>query len=114
LFSVRFGTASSTADAIILNFTGNTQTAIADTGKVTIECVFRTVGSGTSAVLVGHYNLVHRLPTTGLSTGQGGVFTTSAGFNSTTASAFLGLTLNTGASSAWTVNQVNVKIENLL
>jgi hypothetical protein len=114
LFSVTFGTTSTTADAILLNFTGNAQTAIADTGEVTIRCTFRTVGSGTSAVLVGHYNLVHRLPTTGLSTGQGGVFTTSAGFNSTTASAFLGLTLNTGASSAWTVNQVNVKIENLL
>ena len=114
LFSVRFGTTSTTADAIILNFTGNAQTAIADTGKVTIECVFRTVGSGTSAVLVGHYNLVHVLPTTGLSTGQGGVFATSAGFNSTTASAFLGLTLTTGASTAWTVNQVNVKIENIV
>jgi hypothetical protein len=114
LFSVRFGTTSTTADAIILNFTGNAQTAIADTGEVTIQCTFRTVGSGTSAVLVGHYKLVHVLPTTGLSTGNGGVFTTSAGFNSTTASSFLGLTLNTGASAAWTVNQVNVKIENIV
>ena len=114
LFSVRFGTTSTTADAILLNFTGNAQTAIADTGEVTIQCTFRTVGSGTSAVIVGHYKLVHVLPTTGLSTGQGGVFTTSAGFNSTTASSFLGLTLNTGASASWTVNQVNVKIENLL
>jgi len=112
LWSVRFGTTSTTADTAILNFTGNAQTAIADTGKITIECVFRTVGA--SAVLVGHYMLVHLLPTTGLSTGQGGVFTTSAGFNSTTAGAFLGLVLNTGASSAWTVNQVNVKIENLV
>ena len=114
LFSVRFGTTSTTADAIILNFTGNAQTAIADTGDVTIQCTFRTVGSGTSAVLVGHYKLVHVLPTTGLSTGNGGVFTTSAGFDSTTASSFLGLTLNTGASAAWTVNQVNVKIENIV
>ena len=114
LFSVRFGTTSTTADAIILNFTGNAQTAIADTGEVTIQCTFRTVGSGTSAVLVGHYKLVHVLPTTGLSTGNGGVFATSSGFNSTTASSFLGLTLNTGAASAWTVNQVNVKIENIL
>jgi hypothetical protein len=114
LWSVRFGTTSTTADTAILNFTGNAQTAIADTGEATIQCTFRTVGSGTSAVLVGHYKLVHVLPTTGLSTGQGGVFTTSSGFNSTTASSFLGLTLNTGASAAWTVNQVNVKIENLV
>lgn len=113
-WTVRFGTNSSTADTTILTFTGAAQTAAVDTGMITIQCTFRTVGSGTSAVLVGHYRLVHQLDSTGLSTGNGGAFATSAGFNSTTASAFLGVTVNSGASAAWTVNQVNVKIENIL
>lgn len=114
VFTVRFGTNSSTTDATILTFTGNAQSAAADDGIFTIQCVFRTVGSETSAVLVGHYSLVHRLDATGLSNGNGGAFATSAGFNSTTANAFLGVTVNSGASAVWTVNQVFVKMENTL
>jgi hypothetical protein len=114
LWTVRFGTNASTADTTLLSFTGAAQTAAVDTGIITIQCTFRTVGSGTSAVLVGHYSLVHQLDSTGLSTGNGGAFATSAGFNSTTANAFLGITVNSGASAVWTVNQVNVKIENII
>ena len=113
-WTVKFGTAISTADTTILTFTGAAQTAAVDTGMFTIQCIFRTVGSGTSAVLVGHYSLVHQLDQTGLSTGNGGAFATSAGFNSTTANAFLGVTVNSGASAVWTVNQVFVKMENTL
>jgi hypothetical protein len=113
IFTVRFGTTSSTSDSTLLTFTGAAQTAAIDTGMFTIQCTFRTIGSGTSAVLVGNYTLVHQLATTGLSVGQGGAFATSAGFDSTTANAFLGITLNSGASAVWTVNQVNVKIENI-
>jgi len=113
-WTVKFGTNASTADTTLLSFTGAAQTAAVDTGMFTIQCTFRTVGSGTSAVLVGHYSLVHQLDSTGLSTGNGGAFATSAGFNSTTANAFLGVTVNSGASAVWTVNQVNVKIENII
>jgi hypothetical protein len=113
-WTVRFGTNASTSDATLLSFTGAAQTAAVDTGIITIQCTFRTVGSGTSAVLVGHYSLVHQLDSTGLSTGNGGAFATSAGFDSTTANSFLGVTVNSGASAAWTVNQVNVKIENIV
>ena len=113
-WTVKFGTAISTADTTILTFTGAAQTAAVDTGMITIQCIFRTVGSGTSAVLVGHYSLTHQLATTGLSTGGGGAISTSAGFNSTTANAFLGVTVNSGASAVWTINQVFVKLENTL
>lgn len=113
VFTVRFGTAASTADSTLLTFTGAAQTAAVDTGVITIQCTFRSVGSGVSAILTGCYSLVHQLDATGLSTGGGGAFATSGGFNSTTANAFLGITVNTGASAAWTVNQVFVKIENI-
>jgi hypothetical protein len=113
-WTVKFGTNASTADTTLLSFTGAAQTAAVDTGIITIQCTFRTVGSETSARLVGHYSLIHQLDSTGLSTGNGGAFATSAGFNSTTANAFLGVTVNSGASAVWTVNQVNVKIENIV
>lgn len=114
VWTVRFGTTSSTSDSTLLTFTGAAQTAAADTGMITIKCVFRTVGSGTSAVLAGHYSLVHQLDQTGLSTGGGGAYVASSGFNSTTASAFLGITVNSGAAAAWTINQVMTKIENII
>jgi hypothetical protein len=113
-WTVRFGENSSTTDATILTFTGAVQTAAVDAGIITIQCIFRTVGSGTSAVLVGHYSLVHQLDQAGLSNGNGGAFATSAGFNSTTANAFLGITVNSGSSAVWTVNQVFVKMENTI
>jgi hypothetical protein len=114
IFTIRLGTASTTADATILTITGGSQSAAIDTGIFTIQCTFRTVGSGTSAVLVGNLSLINNLATTGLSNATKNVFATSAGFNSTTASAFLGVTVNSGTTAAWTVNQVNVKIENIL
>ena len=114
IFTIRLGTASTTADATILTITGGTQSAAIDTGVFTIQCTFRTVGSGTSAVLVGNLSLINNLAATGLSNATKNVFATSAGFNSTTASAFLGVTVNSGTAAAWTVNQVNVKIENIL
>lgn len=114
VWTVRFGTNSSTADATLLTFTGVAQTNAADTGQIMITCVFRTVGSGISAVLTGHYNLTHNLATTGMANvPANNVFATSAGFNSTTANAFLGLTLNPGANATWTINQMYVKIEDI-
>lgn len=114
VWTIRLGTTSTTADATIFSLTGSVQTAAADTGIFTIQATFRTVGSGTSAVLAVNYSLINNLASTGLSNITKNVFTTSAGFNSTTANAFLGVTVNSGSAAAWTVNQVNVKIENIL
>lgn len=112
-WQVKYGTNSSTADATLITFAGNAQTAAVDDGVFTIKCVLRTAGGGTSAVLAGHYSMVHRLDATGLSNGGGSSYQVSAGFNSTTANAFFGLTVNSGASAVWTINQVFVRIENL-
>jgi hypothetical protein len=113
IFTVRFGTAGTTADSTLLTFTGSAQTAIADGGLFSIKCVFRTVGSGTTAVLAGYYTLMHNAQIVGLSTlPVNFAFQSSAGFNSTLSNAVLGVTVDSGAAAAWTVNQVIVKIEN--
>lgn len=113
IFNVKLGTTGTTTDSTLLTFTGSAQTAVVDNGSFTIRCTFRSVGSGTTAVLVGDYTLMHNLQTTGLSVlpiNYG--FATSTGFNSTVTGSVLGITVDTGAAAVWTINQVNVKMEN--
>ena len=50
---VRVGTLGTTGDGNRLQFTFPAQTAVIDEGVFTIDAIFRTVGSGTSAVLAG-------------------------------------------------------------
>jgi len=113
IFTVRFGANGTTADATLLTFTGSAQTAAADGGLFSIVCTFKTVGSGTTAILVGYYTLIHNSGNVGLSTAPANyAFSTSSGFDSTITNAVLGITVDSGAAAAWTVNHVNVKMEN--
>ena len=115
VWRVKFGTASSTADSTLITFTGLAQTAAIDTALITIQCVFRSVGSGVSAILSGHYNLTHNLATTGFATlAANNIAGLSGGFNSTTANSFLGISVNPGASAVWTVNQLSVNLSNIV
>lgn len=114
IITIRFGTAGSTADTALLTFTFLAQTAAADIGTFEVWATFRSVGSGTSAVLQGTAQVRHRLQITGL---QNLVSTTlqvtSGGFNSTTANAIIGASVNGGASAAWTVQLVQAELTNI-
>lgn len=111
---VRFGTAGSTADAAILTFTFNLQTAVADNGTFELFITFRTVGAGSAAVLQGQAFLRHNLAVTGLGsvnpTGWQQVIVTSSGFNSAVASSIIGVSVNGGTSAAWTITQVQAEV----
>lgn len=114
-FNIRFGVNGTTADTLVGTLTFSAQTAVADEGVFEVWITFRTVGSGTSAVLGIAVKLSHRLATTGL-TSAGAVEVkagASGGFNSTTAGAILGISVNAGASAAWTVDVVQAALENL-
>lgn len=117
VLTLRIGTAGSTADASICAFTFSAQTAVIDSGMFEVWATYRTVGSGTSAVVQGIAQLHHQLAVTGLGTvqpaGMQMVLTTSSGFNSTTASQIIGLSVNGGASAAWTVQLVRATAYNL-
>lgn len=114
-FTVRYGTAGTTADTARLSLTGTTaQTAAADTGEILFEVTFRSVGSGTSAVLAGDVRLSHTLATTGFATRANYIVrATSAGFDSTPADSRIGVSMNGGASAAWTVETVVAELFNL-
>lgn len=115
--NLRFGTAGSTADTSLISWAFGAGTAAADTGQFVVEAHFRTVGSGTSAVVVGKISCLHQLASTGLTnTGTAGyaqITTVSSGFNSTTASSVLGLSVNGGASFSGTNTIVEARAFNL-
>jgi len=115
IITIRVGTAGTTADTARLTFTFLAQTAVADIGTFEFWVTFRTVGSGTSAVIQGTGQVRHRLQITGL---QNLVSTTlqvtSGGFDSTVSNLIIGASVNGGASAAWTVQMVQSELNNLI
>lgn len=109
--TLRYGTAGTTADTAILTFTFAAGTAAADTGIFVVRVHFRTVGSGTAAVVVGFAEVSHNLAATGLvSNASGGGYQAinaqvSSGFDSTPAGSILGVSFNGGASFSGTNSQ---------
>jgi hypothetical protein len=118
-FNIRVGTSGSGAvgDASRCLFTWPAaNTAAADEMEVDITATFRSVGSGTSAVIQGQLRASHELTTTGFGgTALGAniiMNTTGGGFDSTTA-VVIGLSNNGGTASAWSILQVHAELLNL-
>lgn len=104
--NVRLGTLGTTADASLLSLAFAAGTAAVDSGRFELDVVFRTVGSGTAAVVAALLSCDHALAATGListgASGHGQVVGVSSGFNSTTANLIMGVSINGGASFAGT------------
>lgn len=114
VITVRLGTAGTTADTARCTLTFAAQTAVADVGLIEVFATFRTVGSGTTAVLQAVGILDHQLATTGLSTLNSSVQRfTSAGFDSTVANLQIGFSFNGGASFAGNTDLVQAELGNL-
>lgn len=109
VITVRTGTAGTTADTSRATPTFGAGTAAAATGFFEVVCTFRSVGSGTAAVLVVNSSL-RDLATTGLSSTIKATSAVSAGFDSTTASLGIGLSFNGGASFSGTCNLVRAEL----
>ena len=112
VYTVRIGSAQSTADTARLTLTGPAQTAIADIGSLFISVTVRSVGG--AGVLQGTAFWSHRgtaASTTVSGTGfandvTGHVEGTSAGYdNSSQGGLYAGLSINGGTSSSWTLTQ---------
>lgn len=117
ILSLRTGTTATVAsDPARQVFTFSAGTAAVDEGWFEVLAAFRTVGATTTATLQATARITHRLATTGLvSAGAVQVVTpaVSAGFDSTVAGLRIGLSVNGGASAAWTVNLVQAELYNL-
>lgn len=114
IINVRFGTNASIADTSRGTLTFSAQTGVIDEGVFHVWVTFNSVGSGSSAVLQTLGQLSHRLSITGFGTGVSEPeIATSAGFDSTVASSKIGISVNSGASSNWTVTLVQAELTNL-
>jgi hypothetical protein len=111
--NVKMGTLGTTSDASILTLAFAAGTAVADTGRFEVVVVFRTVGSGTSAVIQGFVSCSHALASTGLITtgasGFGLINGTSSGFASTTQTT-IGISVNGGTSFSGTNTLVQTEL----
>jgi hypothetical protein len=113
--NVRFGTAGAIGDTSRCLLTLTAGTAVADTGTFEVWVTFRSVGSGSSAVMQCMGQVRHRLTTTGLiNAGAVGTYiTTGGGFDSTVANSKIGLSINGGTSASWTVTLFQAELTNL-
>lgn len=115
IVNVRFGTAGTTGDTTRATLTFAAQTGVADNGFLEVFVTFRTVGSGTSAILRSTAMLDHTLASTGLSTANVSLAsaTSGAGFDSTVANSRIGVSINMGASFTGTTDLVQAELYNL-
>ena len=112
IINLRVGTAATTADASRGTLTFSAQTAVIDEGTFEVQGIFRTAGA--TAVLQSLGQLSHRLSITGLGVGVSEPeIATSAAFDVTGAGLKIGLSVNGGASAAWTINVVDAMLSNL-
>jgi hypothetical protein len=114
VISLRVGTAGTTSDPAILTFTFGAGTSVADTGTFEIIATWRTVGSGTSAVMQGVCRAQkNAATTTGLWNNAGTdlviVAATSSGFNSSTATN-IGVSFNGSTAFAGTTTLVQASL----
>lgn len=110
VWTVVVGTAGTTADTARLTFTqGTAQTAAADTALVEIEAVVRVAGA--SGILAGIFQLSHVLATTGFSGAQMNIISAVSGaFDMTVTSLIVGLCVNAGTGSAWSIETVSAEL----
>jgi hypothetical protein len=106
VYSVRIGANAATTDTARVTLTGPAQTAAGDDAIITIIVTVRSVGA--AGVLRGTVSLDHDLTITGFATNTGGFgHQTGAGFdNSALGGSNIGLSIDAGASAAWTLTQV--------
>lgn len=111
--NLRYGTNGTTADTSLASFAFTAGSTAADTGMIEVDVHFRSVGSGTAAVVVATAAIKHQLAATGLTTqGTGGyaqITDISSGFNSTPAGSILGISVNGGTSFSGTNNLVQAE-----
>lgn len=114
--NIRMGTLGAIGDASVLQLAFAVGTGVIDSGSFELFVNFRSVGSGTAAVIAAKIKCSHHLAATGLITtgasGFGQILGTSAGFNSTTQTK-IGISVNGGASFLGTNTIVQSQLLNI-
>jgi hypothetical protein len=106
VYSIRIGANRTTGDTARLQITGPAQTAAADVGLLTLMVTVRSVSA--TGVLQGTTAWAHNGAAVGFCNNDAGaVEATSAAFdNSALGGSYVGLSIDGGASAAWTLTQI--------
>lgn len=110
IYQVRIGANKTTADTSRLSITGPAQTAAADNAFIQLIMTVRSIGA--SGVLQGMIRMDHNLAATGFATNASGIVqATSSGFdNSNLGGSYIGVSIDGGASAAWTMTQARAEV----
>lgn len=102
-WNIRIGTLGTTGDTSRMLFTGVAQTANVDNAIVEITAVLRNIGAA-GVIAAGLVLQKTAVTAIGFTNTVGGLViqTTSAGFDTTTASLIVGVSVNPGAAGVWT------------
>lgn len=105
IYSVRIGANATAADTARLQLTGPAQTAATDVGLLELVVTVRSVSA--SGVIQGTARWSHQNTATGFANNvNGAVEGTSSSFdNSALGGSYIGLSIDGGASAAWTITQ---------
>jgi hypothetical protein len=109
IYQVRIGPNQTTADTSRLTLTGSAQTAGVDIAIIHIFLTVRSVSA--TGVIQGTVGMFHNTGGAGFAaTDAGAAEGTSAGFDNTALGGqYIGLSINGGASAAWTITQCRVE-----
>ena len=109
---VRFGTAGAIGDNARCTITFSAQTAAVDTGSFEVWVTFRTIGASAVMQCVGQR--LHGASVTGFGNLVSETQSVTSGtFDSSVANSIIGVSVNGGATAAWTITLVQAELENL-
>jgi hypothetical protein len=111
VWNVRIGTLGTTGDTARWTHTGVAQTAVAETGAYVLSLTFRNAGA--ACTIAGTLECVRTGGTaaTGLASVPVAQVTSAAFDSSWVSGQIIGLSINAGASSAWTITQCHVDMD---
>jgi hypothetical protein len=111
VWNIKLGTLGTTADATRWTHTGVIQTAVAETGSYILTATIRNAGA--AATIAGSLQCVRTGGTaaTGLASVPVAQVTSAAFDSSFVAGQIIGLSINAGAASAWTITQAHIDMD---
>lgn len=112
IYNIRWGAAATTADTSHITLTAPAQTAVADIGTLFIELVIRTTGATGTMTATAFWAHRGTAATSTIGTGfandgTGHIQGTATWDMTGVAGQFVGISVTTGTSAAWTIQQVS-------
>jgi hypothetical protein len=112
VWNIRIGTLGTTGDTARWTHTGVAQTAVAETGSYILTAVFRNAGAACTIAGTLECTRTGGTAATGLASVPAAQVTSASFDSSFVSGQIIGLSINAGASSAWTITQCHVDLDN--